>query len=94
MTELFLKNLPGFAAALFLVSFVGTYLHARRRNTSAALEDAIVNGLSLSSAPTGIAFLICAFRPEYLPIIGDQTLSFIIGGAVILHISAKYGMPR
>lgn len=94
MIEPLLKNIPAFAAALFLLSFGGTYLRARLRNTHAALEDALVNGVSLSSAPTGIALMLSAFRPEYLTIIGDQTMSFVIGGAVTLYISAKYGIPR
>lgn len=94
MIELFLAHMPGAAAALFLISFAGTYLRAKLRNTSAALEDALVNGVSMSSAPTGIAFTICAFQPSYLSAIGDQTMSFIIGGSVILYISAKYGIPK
>ncbi len=95
MIKFFLSNLPAATAGLFLLSFAGTYLRSlMRKKEGAALESALVNGISLSSAPTGCAFIICAFQPEYLSIIGDQTLSFIIAGAVILYIAMKYGIPK
>lgn len=94
MIDLLVDNLSRLTAALFLAGFAACYLRAMLRRSAGNLEAAIASGFSLSAAPTGLAFIACAFWPEYIPAVGDHTLSFIVGGAAILHIAIAQGIPR
>ncbi len=48
----------------------------------------------MASAPTGIALMACAFKPDLIQKLEGASLSFAVGGAVLLFISVKYGIGK
>jgi len=70
--------LAGFLACLF--SFF------KRDAAEAFAIDSIAKGATFCAFPSGIAFIICAAFPSFVPKVADATLAFFVGGLALLLI--------
>ena len=58
-----------------------------KRDASEAFAiDSIAKGATFCSFPSGLAFLVCAAFPAYVPKVSDATLAFFVGGLALLLI--------
>jgi len=94
LVQLLLSNIGNASTALFILSFALAMAMDLARGRQVILERALTCGLSMASAPTGIALMACAFKPDLIQKLEGASLSFAVGGAVLLFISVKYGIGK
>lgn len=58
----------------------------KRKGSEAFAIDSIAKGATFCSFPSGVAFLICAAFPSYVPSVADATLAFFVGGLALMMI--------
>jgi hypothetical protein len=93
MVEWFITNLTNCSLTLFLLSGLLSFAVDAISRRPLSIEQAVVRGLSMSTAPTGLAFVICAFNPKLVSQIEGGQLSFMLAGCIFIFISVKYGLP-
>lgn len=94
MIDYLLANVGNASSLMFIGAFIACILFDRLSGRAIELERAIVRGVSMASAPTGAAFLVCAFQPTFIQKLEGASLNFALAGAVILFISVKHGFGK
>ncbi|MFG5862750.1 hypothetical protein [Metapseudomonas sp. CR1201] len=94
MVEYLLANVGNASSGMFFIAFFLCLAADKVSGRDIELERAIVRGFSLASAPTGLAFVICAFQPVWIQKLEGASLNFALAGAVILFISIKHGLSK
>lgn len=67
-------------------TFACLFSFFKRSGVEAHAIDSIAKGATFCSLPSGIAFLLCAAHPAYVPKISDASLAFFVGGLALLLI--------
>lgn len=75
------------ASGLLVAVLVWCARQIRSRQTS--LEDFFVVGLTASSFPSGILFVVAAFDPVLLAKVSEAPVYIALAGAAILYIAVK-----
>ncbi|EKT4476577.1 hypothetical protein QEL91_002250 [Pseudomonas putida] len=57
-----------------------------RKGDEAIAIDSIAKGATSSAFPSGLAFVLCAAFPGYVPKVADATLAFFVGGLALMII--------
>lgn len=94
MVDWLFSNLTPLSVGLFLMAVSVSITADHLRSNPVSLESCLARGLSLSTAPTGLALTISAFDPSLLTKIEGQAISFGVAGISLLFIGIKHSLPR
>ncbi len=94
MVDWLFANLTPLSVGLFILAATASIVADHLRRQQVSLEACLARGLSLSTAPTGIALTISAFDTSLLAQIEGQALSFSVAGMSLLFIGIKHSLPR
>ncbi|WP_157696358.1 hypothetical protein [Pseudomonas asplenii] len=72
-----------------VLGFVSHNLICAVRRIPDALNNAFLKSFSAASIPNGLAFLMCAFFPEFTSKIQGATFAFALAGMALITVSAK-----
>lgn len=89
LVEIFISHLDRFVIGAAVTTFVVHYGLSAWKGSSDALNSAFLKCFSGASIPNGLAFLLCAFFPEYIPKIQGATLAFALAGLALIAASAR-----
>jgi hypothetical protein len=87
--DVFFAHLDQFVIGSAVATFVVHYAISAWKGSPDALNSAFLKCFSGASIPNGLAFLVCAFLPEYIPKIQGATLAFALAGLALIAASAK-----
>lgn len=76
-----------FAIATFLIVSVKSYRSNKKQHFK--LEYLLAKGISASAIPTGLALLVCAFKPDLLQNMSGFNIHIATAGCALLYISIK-----
>ena len=77
------------AVSCAIISFVAisisNFVHGKRPK----LEELLASGLAASAIPTGLALLLCAFKPNLLQQMSGFNIHIATAGCALIFISIK-----
>ena len=80
----YFANLPLITTLVGFVAFLVSYGISR---TAESLMRSMSRGATWCALPNGIAFLICAAYPRYVPLIADVSIAFFMGGIALVVVA-------
>ncbi len=82
---LYFSHLDRITGGVALLTYV---LHVFwNRKSSGSFQTALSKAISSSGIPNGLAFLICAFFPEYVIKMQGAFVAFLIGGLALASVT-------
>ncbi|MCX2891657.1 hypothetical protein OO258_25860 [Pseudomonas sp. DCB_BI] len=80
----YFANLQPITVLAFFV--VSAFAFFWRKGDEAVAIDSISKGATACAFPSGVAFVICAAYPGFVPKMADSSLAFSVGGTALMMI--------
>ena len=89
LTSGFLSHLGQITIGCALISAAISFLIKPQANRKRDLEFVITRSIAGSAIPTGLALILCSFKPGQLSHLEGANLNIAVAGIMLLYISIK-----
>lgn len=94
MADLLFQWIDEITGTFFLLGFFAHLAVTTLRKERLGLDVALARATSAMLIPSGIAMLVCAFKPEYVTLLSDRMLPFLAAGSALILTGWRHCVSR